>query len=103
MFLFETLSEIVGPENISHSKSVREQYGSDESHFKPVLADLVVWPHNTEQVSRIAKLCYDSNIAITPFGTGTGLEGGVNALQVTTKFYEIIEKKIDDFPSFQFV
>ncbi|UXI21495.1 fatty acid synthase-like [Sarcoptes scabiei] len=102
LFLFETLSEIVGPENISHSKSVREQYGSDESHFKPVLADLVVWPHNTEQVSRIAKLCYDYNIAITPFGTGTGLEGGVNALQAgvcvaLNKMNKIVEVNAEDF------
>lgn len=35
-------------------------------------------------MSQIAKLCYDTNIPMIPFGTGTGLEGGVNAINVKT-------------------
>ncbi|KAM8955218.1 putative D-lactate dehydrogenase, mitochondrial isoform 6-T7 [Lycaon pictus] len=44
--------------------------------------DVVVWPQNVEQVSRLAALCYSQGLPIIPFGTGTGLEGGVCAVQV---------------------
>ncbi|OTF70162.1 D-lactate dehydrogenase, mitochondrial-like protein, partial [Euroglyphus maynei] len=52
--------------------------------------------------SRISRLCYNSNIAITLFGTGTGLEGGVNALKggvclATNKMNQIIEVNAEDF------
>lgn len=46
--------------------------------------NIVTWPTTTNQVSQIAKLCYDANIPMIPFGTGTGLEGGVNAVNVKT-------------------
>lgn len=42
----------------------------------------MVWPQNVEQVSQLAALCYGQNVPIIPFGTGTGLEGGVCAVQV---------------------
>lgn len=35
-----------------------------------------------EQVSLLATACYSRGIPIIPFGTGTGLEGGVSAVQV---------------------
>lgn len=44
--------------------------------------DAVVWPQTAEQVSQVAALCYDQGVPIIPFGTGTGLEGGVCAVQV---------------------
>jgi D-lactate dehydrogenase (cytochrome) len=42
----------------------------------------VVWPQNVDQVSRLAALCYSQGVPIIPFGTGTGIEGGVCAVQV---------------------
>lgn len=44
--------------------------------------DVVLWPTETDHVSKILKVCYSNDIPIVPFGTGTGLEGGVNALKV---------------------
>lgn len=41
-----------------------------------------MWPQNVEQVSQLAALCYSQGVPIIPFGTGTGLEGGVCAVQV---------------------
>lgn len=41
-----------------------------------------MWPQNVEQVSRLAALCYGQGVPIIPFGSGTGLEGGVCAVQV---------------------
>lgn len=42
----------------------------------------MVWPQNVEQVSQLAALCYGQGVPIIPFGTGSGLEGGVCAVQV---------------------
>ena len=61
---------------------VREQHGRDESHHMCQPADLVVWPTSKEQVSQIAKLCNDHGVPLIPFGSGTGLEGGVVAQKV---------------------
>uniref|UniRef100_A0A3B3T3K6 Probable D-lactate dehydrogenase, mitochondrial n=1 Tax=Paramormyrops kingsleyae TaxID=1676925 RepID=A0A3B3T3K6_9TELE len=43
--------------------------------------DVVVWPCSVEEVSALAKICYQHQLPIIPFGTGTGLEGGVGAVK----------------------
>uniref|UniRef100_A0A8C4UR07 D-lactate dehydrogenase (cytochrome) n=1 Tax=Falco tinnunculus TaxID=100819 RepID=A0A8C4UR07_FALTI len=43
--------------------------------------DAVVWPRAVGQVQELAALCYRCRVPMVPFGTGTGLEGGVNAVQ----------------------
>ena len=73
---------IVGENNVSSAMVVREQHGKDESHHKCHPADLVVWPTNREQVCQVAKLCNDNCLPLIPFGSGTGLEGGVVAKKV---------------------
>ncbi|XP_067053429.1 probable D-lactate dehydrogenase, mitochondrial isoform X1 [Acropora muricata] len=94
--------EIVGEKNVSSALVVREQHGKDESHHTCQPADLVVWPENKEQVSQIAKLCNDQCIPLIPFGSGTGLEGGVVAKKGgvsvdVTKMNEILDFNPDDF------
>lgn len=44
--------------------------------------DVVVWPRSVEEVSALARLCHQHSLPMIPFGTGTGLEGGVGALKV---------------------
>ena len=46
--------------------------------------DVVIFPRSTQEVSECARVCSESHLPIIPFGTGTGLEGGVNAVQVST-------------------
>ena len=46
------------------------------------MPDVVVFSESVEHVSKVSKLCNDSKVPLIPFGSGTGLEGGVNALQV---------------------
>jgi D-lactate dehydrogenase (cytochrome) len=41
--------------------------------------DIVVYPRTTEEVSEIAKLCAVHEAPLIPFGTGTSLEGHINA------------------------
>ncbi|KAM4017934.1 putative D-lactate dehydrogenase, mitochondrial isoform 3-T3 [Anomaloglossus baeobatrachus] len=79
--LVDDLRAVVGGSNVSTAMAVREQHGKDESMHSSRPPDAVIWPQNTEEVSEAAKLCYTHNVPMIPFGTGTGLEGGVSALQ----------------------
>ena len=80
--IIDELTTIVGTKNISTSQAVREQHGKDESYHSIQPPDLVVWPGSTEEVSGVARLCNQHHIAMIPFGTGTGVEGGVVATEV---------------------
>lgn len=42
----------------------------------------MVFPRCVEEVSSLAKICSRHSLPIIPFGTGTGLEGGVSAVKV---------------------
>nr|XP_020470349.1 probable D-lactate dehydrogenase, mitochondrial [Monopterus albus] len=70
---------ICGEDGVSLGEAVREQHGKDESVHRCCPPDVVVFPHCVEEVSALAKVCHNHNIPIIPFGTGTGVEGGVNA------------------------
>ncbi|KAI1727096.1 FAD binding domain-containing protein [Ditylenchus destructor] len=64
-------------EFVKMQESHRTQYGHDEGHFQPKTPDLVLLPGSTEEVSAIVRVCNETKIPVIPFGTGTGLEGGV--------------------------
>ncbi|XP_041651790.1 probable D-lactate dehydrogenase, mitochondrial isoform X2 [Cheilinus undulatus] len=72
---------ICGEDGVSLSEAVREQHGRDESVHRCCPPDVVVFPRCVEEVSALAKVCHNSNLPIIPFGTGTGLEGGVGAVK----------------------
>ena len=82
----QDLKSVCGEENVSTSMSVREHHGHDESYHESMMPSAVLFPQNVEQVSEIAQLCYSKNIHMVPFGTGTGLEGGVSATEVRCFF-----------------
>jgi len=69
------LKAIVGEKFVSTGKSVLDLHSHDESYHTPVLPDAVVWPHDTGEVSRIARYAYERKIPITAWGVGTSLEG----------------------------
>ncbi|XP_059681068.1 probable D-lactate dehydrogenase, mitochondrial [Gavia stellata] len=77
----EALRAVVGGPNVSTATVVREQHGHDESMHTCAPPDAVVWPQAVGQVQELAALCYRHRVPMVPFGTGTGLEGGVNAVQ----------------------
>ncbi|XP_061242726.1 probable D-lactate dehydrogenase, mitochondrial isoform X3 [Bos javanicus] len=98
----EALKAVVGSPHVSTAAVVREQHGHDESMHRCQPPDAVVWPQNVEQVSRLAALCYGQGVPIIPFGTGTGLEGGVCAVQGgvcinLTRMDRILELNPEDF------
>ncbi len=75
----EYIRSIVG-ERVTINDSIREHHGHDESWHNCLLPDAVCFAESTEEVAKIARLCYEHNIPIIPFGTGTGVAGSVNAV-----------------------
>ncbi len=67
-------------ERLSTAAAVREQHGRDESYHPPAPPDAVVFARSTEEVAEIVRLCAAHHVPVTPFGTGTSLEGHVAAL-----------------------
>ncbi len=69
------LKAIVGEQFVSAGESVLALHSRDESYHPAVLPDVVIWPHSTEEVSRVVRWAYERNIPVTPWGVGTSLEG----------------------------
>ncbi|NXF92838.1 LDHD protein, partial [Eubucco bourcierii] len=91
-----------GAPNVSTAAAVREQHGHDESMHDCAPPDAVVWPQAVEQVQELAALCHRCRVPMVPFGTGTGLEGGVNAVQGgvcfnLSRMNAITELSLEDF------
>ena len=78
--LLDGLRAVVG-ERLSTSESVREHHGKDMSYHELAPPDAVVFANSTEEVAAIVRLCAQAKTPIVPFGTGTSLEGQVQALE----------------------
>lgn len=63
------------------STSVRQHHAHDESFHLPAPPDAVAFPKSTSEVSEIVRICMRHHMPMLPFGTGTAMEGGVNAYQ----------------------
>ncbi|WP_171167027.1 FAD-binding oxidoreductase [Ruegeria sp. HKCCA0370] len=59
--------------------AIREQHGHTTTWIENQSPDAVVFPHTTQDVSEIVKTCAAHRVPVIPFGTGTSLEGHVNA------------------------
>src|SRR6476646_3349972 len=59
--------------------AVREQHGNTVTWVKAEPPDAVAFPDSTQEVSDIVKLCAARRVPVIAFGTGTSLEGHVNA------------------------
>ncbi|CAN7999007.1 unnamed protein product [Ixodes hexagonus] len=77
--LVKELEGILGGKNVSSTEAIREQHSRDEGPHTAAAPDVVVFPKNVEQVSKVARLCYQKDTPMIPFGSGSGLEGGVQA------------------------
>ncbi|WP_376986627.1 FAD-binding oxidoreductase [Bosea sp. R86505] len=61
------------------SLAVRQQHGHTLTWIPNQPPDAVVYPHDTQEVSEIVTLCARHGVPVIAFGTGTSLEGHVNA------------------------
>ncbi|WP_375552630.1 FAD-binding oxidoreductase [Rhodophyticola porphyridii] len=72
------LAQRFGP-RMDTGRALREQHGHTTTWLKNQPPDAVVFPHTTEEVQEIVRICATHRVPIIPFGTGTSLEGHVNA------------------------
>jgi D-lactate dehydrogenase (cytochrome) len=61
------------------SQAVREQHGNTLTWVPNQPPDAVVYPQTTEDVQQIVRICAGHGVPVIPFGTGTSLEGHINA------------------------
>ena len=76
--LLRDLKSLLGPSNVLDQKEDLMLYEYDGSVEKG-RPDVVVFPHTTEDVSRIVKLAAKHQVPIVGRGAGTGLSGGALA------------------------
>ncbi|MCE3247040.1 MAG: lactate dehydrogenase, partial [Geminicoccaceae bacterium] len=94
------LGTVLG-DRLSTAKAVRERHGKDETYHPGAPPDAVAFARTTEEVSRIVEICAARRIAVIPFGTGTSLEGHIEALRggITidlAPMNEVLEVNADD-------
>ncbi|MFZ0844933.1 MAG: FAD-linked oxidase C-terminal domain-containing protein [Pseudolabrys sp.] len=61
------------------AQAVREQHGNTLTWVPNQPPDAVVFPQTTQDVQQIVRICAKHGVPVIPFGTGTSLEGHVNA------------------------
>ncbi|PCJ07852.1 MAG: FAD-binding oxidoreductase [Rhodobacteraceae bacterium] len=72
------LKQLFG-DRLQTGEAIREQHGHTTTWIENQMPDAVVFPDDTNEVSQIVKTCAEYGVPIIPFGTGTSLEGHVNA------------------------
>lgn len=60
-------------------QAMRDQHAHTTTWIRAQAPDAVVFPRSTAEVSDIVKVCATHKVPVIPFGTGTSLEGHVNA------------------------
>ncbi|NIP46984.1 MAG: FAD-binding protein [Gammaproteobacteria bacterium] len=67
-------------ERLSTSEAVRRQHGKDESFHDLAAPDAVAFATSTEDVAAVVRVCARHKVPVIAYGTGTSLEGHVQAL-----------------------
>ncbi|MEZ5841127.1 MAG: FAD-linked oxidase C-terminal domain-containing protein [Hyphomicrobiales bacterium] len=66
-------------ERLSTSEAVRHQHGHTTTWLATQAPDAVFFANNTDEVAEAVGLCAEHKVPVIAFGTGTSLEGHVNA------------------------
>ena len=64
---------------LATSQAMREQHANTTTWIANEPPDAVVFPQTSEDVQDIVRICAAHRVPVIPFGTGTSLEGHVNA------------------------
>jgi FAD/FMN-containing dehydrogenases len=72
------LQQRFGP-RLETGQALREQHGHTTTWLRNQPPDAVVFPETCEEVQEIVRICSTHHVPVIPFGTGTSLEGHVNA------------------------
>ena len=76
--VIETLSRRFG-NRFATGRSICEQHANSRTSVGAQPPDAVVFPHSTDEVVDIVRLCAAHRVPMIPYGTGTSFEGHVNA------------------------
>jgi D-lactate dehydrogenase (cytochrome) len=76
----QTLAQKFGNRLVT-SRAVREQHGNTLTWVTNQPPDAVVFPQSIADVQEIVRVCATHRVPVIPFGTGSSLEGQVNAPQ----------------------
>ncbi len=68
-------------ERCSTSAAVRDAHGQGESWHPVAAPDAVCFARSTTEVADIVRICAGHRVPIVPFGTGTSIEGQLNAVR----------------------
>ncbi len=66
-------------ERCQTGQAIREQHGHTTTWIENQAPDAVIFAESTQEVSDIVRVCADHKVPIIAYGTGTSLEGHVNA------------------------
>ena len=66
-------------EQLQTGQAIREQHGHTTTWIKNQAPDAVIFARSTQDVSDVIKVCAAHKVPVIAFGTGTSLEGHVNA------------------------
>jgi D-lactate dehydrogenase (cytochrome) len=66
-------------ERLSQSAAVREQHGHTTTWIPNQPPDAVVFAENADEISEVVRTCAEHRVPVIPFGTGSSLEGHLNA------------------------
>ncbi len=66
-------------DRFSRAQAVRDQHAHTRTSVRPEAPDGVVFPESTAEVAEVVRLCAGHRVPVIPYGTGTSLEGHVNA------------------------
>ena len=100
--LHDALKQRFG-ERYSTAAVILERHGKDEAYHAGVPPEAVVFATSTEDVVEVVNLCRAHKAPLIPFGTGTSLEGHINAirggisldLSLMTEVLEVNEEDLD--------
>ncbi|EKF43369.1 FAD linked oxidase domain-containing protein [Nitratireductor indicus C115] len=66
-------------ERLLTGQSIREQHAHTTTYIPAQLPDAVFAAGDTQEVQEVVRICAEHRVPVIPFGTGTSLEGHVNA------------------------
>ncbi len=94
------LQKIAGKENVAKEKQDLICYSYDATQME-FLPDVVVFPANADEVSRVLRLANEENIPVFPRGAGSGASGGSlpkggGIVLVTTRMNKILSIDTDN-------
>ena len=66
-------------ERFQTGQAIREQHAHTTTYIPTQPPDGVAFPQSAEEVQEIVQVCAEHRVPVIAFGTGTSLEGHVNA------------------------